>query len=49
MYFDYRETCLGPQAVTLVERLIMQCPFLGESTVGGSTVLLHIHTRTTCL
>ena len=30
---------LGPQVVSFVERLIMQCPYLGESTIRGSTVL----------
>ena len=29
---------LGPQVVSFVERFIILCPHLGESTIGGSTV-----------
>ena len=40
MYYNYRKSeYLGPQAVSLVERSIIHCPYLGGSTVGGSTVL----------
>ena len=30
---------LGPQAVSLVERSIIHCPYLGGSTMGGFTVV----------
>ena len=30
---------LGPQAVPFLERFIVLCPYLGESTIRGSTVL----------
>ena len=37
-YENYREgNILGPEAVSLVERSSIQCPFLGGSTVRGST------------
>ena len=40
MYGNYREdNILGPKVVSLVERSNIQCPFLGGSTIGGSTVL----------
>ena len=31
---------LGPQTVSFVERFIIQCPYFGGSTIGGSTVVL---------
>ena len=39
MYGNYREDILGANAVSLVDRFNIQCPFLGGSTIGGSTVL----------
>ena len=30
----------GPQAVSFVERFIVLCPYLGESTIAGSTVVV---------
>ena len=30
---------MGPEAVSLVERSNKQCPVLGGSTIGGSTVI----------
>ena len=30
---------LGPQVVSFVETFIILCPYLGESAIGGSTVL----------
>ena len=34
---------MGPRAVSFVERFIIQCPYFGRSTIGGSTVVgLHI-------
>ena len=35
---------MGPQAVSFVERSIVLCPYLGESTMGGSTVLAEVET-----
>ena len=32
---------LGPKAVFLVERFNIQCPFLGGSSIRGSTELNH--------
>ena len=34
--------CLGPHAMSFVERFIILCPYLGESTIRGSTALLRI-------
>ena len=37
----YREcNFLGPQAVSFVERFIIQCPYFGGSTIGGSTAIM---------
>ena len=33
-------TILGLRTVSYVERFIIQCPYFGGSTIGGSTVLL---------
>ena len=30
---------MGPRAVSFVERFIIQCPYFGGSTIGGSTVV----------
>ena len=30
---------MGLRAVSIVERFIIQCPYFGGSTIGGSTVL----------
>ena len=32
---------LGPQTVSFVERFIIQCPYFGGSTIGGSTVFIN--------
>ena len=32
-----------PQALSLVERSIIHCPYLGGSTIGGYTVVHHEH------
>ena len=29
--------------MSFVERFIILCPYLGESTIGGSTVLLYVN------
>ena len=34
---------LGPQVMSFVERFIILCPYLGEFTIGGSTVLEPAH------
>ena len=40
MYNNYMgRNILGPQAVSFVERLILLCPYLGESTIRGSSVM----------
>ena len=37
----YRESkYLGPQAVSLAERSIIHCPYLGGSTTGGFIVFI---------
>ena len=35
---------LRPQVVSFVERFITLCPYLGESTIRGSTLLCTVHT-----
>ena len=32
---------LGPQVVFFIERSIILCPYLGESTVGGPLYIIH--------
>ena len=34
----YKETFFGARPVSFVERSIIICPYLGGSTIGGSTV-----------
>ena len=36
-----RRISWGPQAVSFVERLIVLCPYLGESAIGGCIFSLH--------
>ena len=39
MYQNHRHTnYLGPWKASFVERFIILCPYLGGSTIGGSTV-----------
>ena len=33
----YRGCILGPQVISFVERFIVLCPYLGKSTIRGST------------
>ena len=41
MYKNYREESFWTFTVSFVERFIVLCPYLGEFTIRGSTVLLH--------
>ena len=38
MYYNYREDVFGTQVLSFVERFIIPCPYLVESTVRGSTI-----------
>ena len=43
MHSNYRENDFwGPWVVSSIERSNIQCPFLGGSTTGGSTVVLYL-------
>ena len=43
MYGNYMDSnILGLEAVSLVERSNIQCPFLGVSFVRGSTVVVKV-------
>ena len=42
---NYRENnFFGPRPVSFVERSIILCPYLGGSTIGGSTVYYYYYT-----
>ena len=48
MYGNYMDSnILGLEAVSLVERSNIQCPFLGVSFIRGSTVIYMQDTSTT--